>query len=383
MEIGMSNIPPSSNGNFITPYSLDDYFQSTPIGSVNRAIGNSMYGINHRQIPGMVSSNMDLYGLTFFTRPQLNLQSDNIRNVRQMYPLLTDISVSIQRFVRATLDPRMLQGFKIYGKKSAQTHTVAPIVCPILDNKMAFIPVLTNNLTSMSGWPDMVSPVYSSKNGLYNQSFSQVDGSIKYFEAFDLSATFRNTRGDTILYMFYIWLWYQSLVFEGYLIPYPDFVVENEIDYNTRIYRLVLDITRTYVKKISATGASFPISVPMGSFFDFDSSKPYNDQNKDFTVQFKCNGATYQDDILVKEFNMTTVIFNPEMKDSVRSKLMTKVDKSLLQYFNNRGYPYIDPNTYELQWFVDNTLFNNRYSAMKNLNLNVPDNNTQIYIPHA
>ena len=69
----------------IVSQSLDDYFQSTPIGSVDKAIGNNLFGINHRQIPGLVPSNKDIYGFTFFTRPQLNLQTDNIRNERRFY----------------------------------------------------------------------------------------------------------------------------------------------------------------------------------------------------------------------------------------------------------------------------------------------------------
>ena len=46
-------------------------------------------------------------------------------------------------------------------------------------------------------------------------------------------------------------------------------LTENEYDYNTRLYRLVTDSSGKYVKKISATGASIPISVPTGKFFDY------------------------------------------------------------------------------------------------------------------
>ena len=52
-----------------------------------------------------------------------------------------------------------------------------------------------------------------------------------------------------------------SLVFEGKLVPYFDYMAENTIDYNTRIYRLVTDSTHMYVTKIAATGYAFPISV--------------------------------------------------------------------------------------------------------------------------
>lgn len=353
----------------IVPHSLDDYFQSTPIGSIDKAIGNNLYGINHRQIATVVPSNKDMYGLTFFVRPQLNMQLDNIRNVRQFAPLTTDNPMSIQHFVKCTLDPRLMAGYELLQTK------VAAIRSPMVDANNAFIPILTNNLNSISGWPDITAPTHTSKAGLYNEAFSIVDGITRNYETFDIDATFRNTRGDPILYMFYIWLHYSSFVFEGKLIPYLDFIKENEIDYNTRIYRLVLDKDRNKVTKIAATGASFPISVPTGSFFDYNSEKPFNDQNKDITIRFKCMGVDYQDDITIHEFNRTVISFNPDMEDGIRDRTMVKIDSSLLQMFNNRGYARINPANYELEWWVSPTLFNTRTQSFLNLNLKVGTSN--------
>jgi len=341
----------------IIDHSLDDYFQSTPIGSIERAIGNNLYGINHRQVATPVPSNKDLYGYTFFTRPQLNLQADNIRNERRFYPLLTDVPLSIQRYVRTTLDPRLMEGY-VFG-----AHKVSRINCPMVDNRNAFIPILTNNLKSISGWPDITAPTHTSEAGLYNEVYAQVDGLTKYYEAYDLTATFRNTKGDPILYMFYIWLHYSSLVFEGKLVPYVDFITENEIDYMTRVYRLVMDREKEIVTKIGATGVSFPISVPTGSFFDFNSDKPYNDQNNDVSIRFKSLGAEYQDDILIYEFNATVAAFNPSMEDANREKTMVRVTKNNLLIFNNRGYPRINPDNHALEWWVDTDFYINRTNA--------------------
>lgn len=341
--------------------SLDDYFKNTNIGSINRAIGNNLYGINHRQTPTAVPSNKDIYGLTFFTRPQLNLQADNIRNVRQFYPLLTTESNSIQMAIRCLLDPRIIKGYSI--KKGTakdneiKDYNVDSLNTLLIDNEMAFIPILTNNLNSLSGWPDIVLPTFDSKPGLFNEVYSQADGITRNFESFDIDATFRNTKGDPIIYMFYIWLHYASLVFKGDLVPYLDFITENEIDYNTRIYRLVLDKQKDKVTKIAATGASFPISVPTGSFFDFNSEKPFNEQNKDFTIRFRCLGVDYQDDILIYEFNKTVEIFNPNMKSSIIEKEMVKIAKKDLVTMNNRGYPRINPKTYELEWWVNKNMY--------------------------
>lgn len=324
------------------PVSLDDYFSANPISSIDAALGNNIFGINHRQVPNASLSNSDKYGLTFFTRPQLNLTTPNIRAKRQFYGLMTQNSLTTQAAIRHSLDPRL----------NWATNGEPPPKCPLINPEQAFLAVLTNNLESISGWPDMQAPIFTTDKGLYGESISLVDGPVIDYSTFTLSASFRNIKGDPISYLFYIWLLYMQSVFEGVLVPYPDFITENEIDYNTRIYRLVMDQTNKYVTKIAATGASFPVSLSLGSYFDYNSKDVYNTQNKEINIQFNCNGVIYLDDILIKEFNDTVVIFNPSMSDTNRLNSMYKIDYSVLHYFNYNGYPRIDPDTNELEWWV-------------------------------
>lgn len=54
-----------SENDSLVPYTLDDYFQSTPLGSIDKAVGNNLFGINHRQMPSLVPINKDSFGLTF------------------------------------------------------------------------------------------------------------------------------------------------------------------------------------------------------------------------------------------------------------------------------------------------------------------------------
>lgn len=348
--------------NVIVPHSLDDYFQSTPIGSLDKAIGDNLYGINHGQVPSAVPSNKDLAGFTFFVRPQLNMQTDNIRNIRQMAALLNNQPLSIQNYVRCMLDPRQQTGYKFNNTK------VSPRDCPVVDDMSPFITVLTNNINSISGWPDVTVPVYTSTPGLFNETQSMVDGLARNFEAFSVDASFRNTRGDPILYLFYIWLHYMALVFEGKLVPYLDMITENEIDYNTRIFRITLDRQRNKITKIFSTIA-VPVSVPTSAFADYNSERPYLDQNRDITIRFQCNGFETFDDILIKEFNNTVQIFAPDMKDQYRDRNMIKLLPALQPMFKNRGLPRIDPATYELEWWVTRDLFDSRTSAFLGANL--------------
>ena len=353
------------------PYALDDYFQSSNIGPLDKAIGNNLYGINHMQTPGAVPSNKDVYGLTFFVRPQLNLQADNIRNYRKLSHLLNQVETSVQRYVRCMLDPRLIHGYTF------NNHTIPTINCPLVDNINSFIPVLTNNLISISGWPDLVVPTFTSEPGLYREQYSQVDGLVSNFESYQLSATFRNTKGDPILYMFYVWLHYMSCVFEGRMSPYIDMITENEIDYMTRIYRISLDQQKNTVTKIISCGAAFPISVPIGNFGDFNIDHPYNDQNKEISIRFQCLGFECFDDILVLEFNKTIQQFNSSMRDGKRETTMYKVNKNLIHLFKYRGYPRINPDTYELEWWVTNTLFNSRSKAFIQNQVNNTDTAAQ------
>ena len=344
----------------VTSSSLEELFESLPTGSLDRAIYNNLRNINHRQVPGMLPSNRDMPGLTFFVRPQLNMQRDNIRNVRKLAALLSSVPTSIQTYIRCMLDPRLMAGAIFGGKPFPQE------ACPIVDNQMAFIPILTNNLTSISGFPSISVPTFQSKAGLYNESYTMVDGKVIEYGSFDITANFRNVRGDPILMLFYVWTLYMSYVFEGLLVPYMDMITDNRLDYNTRIYRLTLDYQKKYVTKIAACNVAIPTGVPIGDAFDISGDKNYNDANNDISMRFSCTGMEYFDPILVKEFNACVAIFNPSMSDKLRSQSMIAIDPKLINNFNFRGYPYINPATSELQWFVSATEFNNTAAAILN-----------------
>lgn len=354
--------------------SLDQVLENLPLGSVERAISNNLYGINFRQSGNPVPRVKDQYGFVFFTRPQLNLSTVNITNYRGFYNLLSDNSASYHRFVRKTLDPRL-----------------SGITCPFVDSSNVFISALTNNVSSLSGWPDLSAPVYTSESGLYGQEHSMVDGVTNHYEAFDIDVTFKNIIGNPLIYMFYIWVKYQTLVFEGILNPYLDMITENELDYNTRIYRLVLDKSKRYVTQIACTGASFPTNVPTGSIFDYNVDTPYNNKNADINIRFRCNCFLAFEDIIKFYFNKAAAIFNPDLAKlldfdtaetgstdtvlrqdpfkvyyspgggyfkipySVAMVADTASVRSGLLSVNHKAIPYINLYTNELEWWTKNT----------------------------
>src|ERR1700752_1145256 len=347
------------------PISIDDILQSTSIGSLDKAIGNNLFGINHEQLPSAVPGNRERQGFLFFVRPQLNLQHDNIANSRKLMPLASDRSVdgtrdgstSIHRFIRTTLDPRLMVGYQLGNTN------IPRIECPLVNNNMAFIPVLTNNVTKASGWPDPVVPLFTSKTGRYDESFTMVDGLVENYGQYSIDCTFRNTSMDPILYMFYIWTLYMSYVFQGKLVPYPDFITDNRIDYNTRLFRIRLDRNRYKVTKIMSTGPAIPVASSVGQFGDLDMDETFSSANKDIMVRFQCMGFEIFDDILIYEFNAIVQMFKSEMKDSFRDNEMIAIPRSLGRIFQHRAYPRINPDSHVMEWWVDRSLFNIRSQA--------------------
>jgi hypothetical protein len=345
----MSNVLTDVWGrNFVqggTVNGVDDVWARSAVGNPNTAITETLYGLNHRSLANSIPINRDYYGLTFFTKPDLRLTNDNVMKLRKFAPMLTDRETSLPRAIRAMLDFRH------------NTHNEESYLCSLIDPKQVFIPLLTNQLISMSGWQDIELPTYTSEAGVYGEQFSFADGIADVYRVWDMTANFRNIPGDPISMLFYYWILYAQNVYEGVLTPYPNNIAENTIDYNTRIYRVVLDSSKRFVQKIACTGASFPVSVPMGTLFNFETDQPINRIDQ-LAINFRCIGAEYQDDMIIHDFNVAVCIGNNDMYDDQRQNAgLVKVPYEYIFLFNYLGYPRINPTTFELEWWVYNSTY--------------------------
>jgi hypothetical protein len=331
-------------------FSVQDIKDTLSFGSLDKAIGNNLMAIDHDNIKTYNPMARTLQGLVFWVRPGLNMSGGNIGQSRVLAPLLSGANLSVQSYIRHMLDPRVLGGFTPpRGSGNAGSDN------GYIDNKQAFIPIMTNSVKTVSGWPDLVSKQFVDEAGLQGQTFTMVDSECSMRENVEITATFNNSAGEPILNMMNVWIQYMGLVFNGKLTPYPDYVVQNELDYNTRIFRVLLDKTGRYVTKIAATGPGIPLALGIGAGFDYTSDTPYNEQNETLDVRFQFHGVEYNDPILVIDFNTVVSIFNPDMTAKAG---MTKIPFGLRRYYKHMGYPWIDPNTMEYQvWVPDDQVF--------------------------
>ncbi len=328
---------------------VEDVWARSPIGNPNTAISETLYGLNHRSLNNSIPINKDYYGLTFFTKPDLRLTNDNLLKLRKFAPLLSSRETSLPRAIRAMLDFRH------------NTHNEESYNCSLIDPKQIFIPLLTNQLVSMGGWPDIELPTMTSERGVYGEEYAFADGISDIYKTWDTTLNFRNIPGDPITALFYFWVIYAAAVFEGTMTPYHDNIAENTIDYQTRIYRVVLDSSKRFVQKIACTGAAFPVGVPMGMSFNFETDQPINRLDQ-IPINFRCIGAEYLDDMIIHDFNAAVIIGNQDMYNeaSRQSAGLVKIPYEYIYLFNHLGYPRININTFELEWWV----YNNTYLSM-------------------
>lgn len=318
---------------------IDRINHSKGSGSLQQAIYQLFYGLNRFSGVPYAPLNRTGNGYVFFTRPCLNLSYNNLTQVRTFTSLLSNSERGTMRAIRALLDP--IGSRHDNGYQSAMVNPSNP-----------FLTILSNNLLSLSGWPEQNVDTFTSDPGIYREEWSIVDGAPRQFGAFELTANFRNILGDPISWLFHYWTQYMLYIHEGSMDPYPHMLLDNEIDYDTRIYRIIMDKTFTYVEKIAAIGAGFPISDNLASQFDFDTYKPIGDSTDEISVTFRCMGADYNDPITIYEFNRVGEFFDPRLTDAFRGTYYQQIQPNEAQLFNHRGIPRINPITMELEWWV-------------------------------
>lgn len=319
---------------------VDDITRLNGKGSLKSAMASAFWGHNYIGTPMPLHLDHDQYGLVFFTKPRLNLSYDNVVRERTFTHLVNNDKKSVATVIRSCLDP---VGASFRNECS-----------DYIDPNSAFLHILSNTLVTLSGFPDPVVDTYTSKSGIYREEFGFIDGFAKNFSKFQLSSTFRGTIGKPVLYMLHYWSQYGALVHEGKLDPYPEAIFENEIDYQSRIYRFNLDSSRTYVTGVTSVAAAFPIANNLGALADYDSSKTIMDQTDTFSVNWECYGIEYLDEIIYQEFNDVVCIFNPKMIDTHREQYYRKLTVKERQWFNAVGYPRINMDTKEFEIWVSN-----------------------------
>ena len=306
---------------------------------LDSALTSTIYGIDIFGTGSPAQQAHEQFGLTFFTRPMLNLSYDNITADRTLTPLGTLEPMSIGRYVRAMLDP------------------LGNYNCPLVDPTNIFLPLLSNTCESLTGWQDPIIETYQSPAGIKKESWSIADSSSKVYQTMQLSSSFRNTRGNIMGYLFHVWQTYMALEYEGVIDPRPEFIRHFTIDYQTRIYRLILDPTRTFVQEIVMCGAAFPLANNAGSRANYNRAQVVNTEIDLYSQTWQTMGAFYYDPGCMYDFNEAAGKLKPGFSDPrTRLQFYRRLWPSEYRIFTYRCFPQINVRTARLEWWIERDL---------------------------
>lgn len=353
---------------------IEELHRSSGRGKWNSSLYNIISGINHA-MPGLPTLDINKVGtgLVFFTKPCLNLSYDNLGSMRKL-AFLADYNQPNFKYTTACAVKCMLMPYGIMNTPdSRMINAEYPGIRPVWDvrsemvnDRSPFINLLTNTCVTLTGFPDISNDIYTSNPGIQNEVVSYIDTVAEDNQNYSVTATFKNIRGDVIKGLFAAWILYQRYVANGYMTPFPTFLVERELDYTTRPYIIGLDETRTKVTKIGAPISAFPTAYPSAEDFNYNINAPFVETESDVSIPFECVGFQPNDPILVYEFNSIVQKANINMNDTNRDNEMVALSGEYLDlktYFNFKGYPRIEEN-YDFNWYVDRSLLAEKVNAI-------------------
>lgn len=304
--------------------------QGTP--GYNAPLLNTMRGFRMVGVgPAMMPLSDNIIGFSFVTRPQLNLTDENILKSERLQSLYGVSQYSMGAYVRGILDERWGAANQVVG----------------LNNKMPFIPVLTGYLKSSTGFGDLQMQIQTSAPGIRDQVYQRVASKLEENGQYTMSQTYWNPRPSLIPAIFQTWEDWISEVTSGdrQLSPRDTYLFGNRIDFDCRIYHLILNKDTEFLEHIFATVQSIPNTYPAGSQANIDTTQTSarGEGQDDFTVQFSSTGMRFNELGLIKAFNDHSFMYNPGLKPGVRDRYYRKLARNELQQYAYGAYPLLLP----------------------------------------
>jgi len=240
----------------------------------------------------MLPSNSEHHGFTFITRPRLNLTDVQLAQDRCFAPLNNEDPQSVPFMIRALLDTQW-----------ARDHYKEATISPLLNYYSPWLTPVVNALTSMTGWPDPTLYTETTEGGFFQEDMTVAIGGDRMSKTYEVNVTFKDIQGGPIMAIFDYWTKWMANACDGVMMPYADAIDKNRLDYTVSIYRFATDPTRRFITKFAKGTGCFPKSVPLGAVFNVNQGEIFSEGSATVTVPFVINHISYNDPIIITEFN--------------------------------------------------------------------------------
>ena len=307
-------------------------------GSDDTSLSDLLRGPSTSGLGSLTQANQDNQGWTFITKPVLNLHPANLSGSRKLSYLADEDSRSIGKAIKALLTTRKFN--LAFGDNSTPSELV--------DEEQAYNYLMSGTLRSLTGFPDHVSTIFTSDEGVAKETYGWVDSRYENYGEFSLNASFWNIEGDLLTLMLSALQQYQSNVSYGSMVPWPVFNAKNAIDYQFRIYRLITDKSKEKILKIACTGQCMIETAADGAAFNFASENVMAADNAEISIPLKCFGVRYNDPKIVEDFNRTTAYFNPAMHKDILANYRATSTRGPFELATTSGMVKIHREEYKL-----------------------------------
>lgn len=308
---------------------LDAIFESSGAGSFSEMFKDFFVNVDrfgYKPLPG----NSEHSGLTFITRPRLNLTSMSLKQNRVFAPIDTTDTSGIPFAIRCLLDTK-------FCSDNFDLSCQSPLVNPY---NPFFIP-LTNSLASITGFPDPVIQTATTEGGFHGENQSFAIGSDRLGGTYDLTLNFNDIQNSPIRAIFQFWLTCIDCLTKGEMVAYPDDIDEQRLNYTVSIYRFLLDPTKRRITGYAKATGCFPKSMPLGAMFNFDDKSVFNEAGGKFSVPFVTNKIEYNDYGILLDFIRLCKRYCVSIEKLDDLEDVNGVDPNI----NFKGLPYIETGT--------------------------------------
>lgn len=267
-------------------------FKSMGKGSYTNQMQDFCLSID-RYSQNVLPGNRECVGLTFITRPKLNLSGPSLLMDRTFARLDTADVNSIGFMVRHLLDTKRAKYNAPNVKHSG-----------LVDGKNPFLTPLCNGLLGISGFPDEVLQTTSTEGGYFNEDQTFAQGGDSLRKSYDLTLNFKDIQYAPVSAIIETWYKWMMLAMEGRVVAYAEDINRSRMPYTCSIYRFVLDPSKRFIMRCAKATGCFPTVGTSGGLFNINEGSTYVDNANKFSVPFKCNHIMYNDYVIYILFNL-------------------------------------------------------------------------------
>lgn len=268
---------------------VNSALRSVAAGGYTNQLQSFMKGIDRYQ-RSVIQTNSEHSGITFITRPRLNLQNIQLDQDRRFAPL--NIS-----------EPCMAHTIRCLLDTVYSASVDGAVKSDLVNQRSPWFAPLMNGLVGISGFPDPVLQTETTNTGFFSEDQTYAIGYDELNKTYDLSLTFKDPQNGPVATIFYYWLLYMHNLTRGIMGSYVDDVTYRRLNYTVSIYRFRLDPTRQYITGYAKATGCFPKSVPLGAMFNFGESELFAPSVGKFTIPFVANKIEYNDYAIITDFN--------------------------------------------------------------------------------